>query len=131
MRCETPSRTDGSWTCSAAVGFETARLLGFEESRGALTFHAVFDPALILDLCGRVGATTASDERVAELARFLRGLAGPAGLWEYAANPAASRWVSFDIACALAAAETAESAEWEGGEPRTPFAAYPRRKKRY
>ncbi len=125
---------------AASLGFDTARLLGFEEARGALTYYAAFDPALILDLCTRVGADAQNDDRVAELARFVRGLAGPAGIWEYTANLAASRWVSFDIARSLAEVESGArrwkgkrraGPSWRSEEPRTPFAAYPRKKRRY
>jgi hypothetical protein len=126
---------------AATVGFDTARLLGFEEARGAVTFYAAFDPALILGLCARIGAAADADERVADLARFIRGLAGPNGLWEYGANHAASRWVSLEIARSLAAVEAGSSGvrrggdddagSWQSQEPRTPFSAYPRKKRRY
>jgi hypothetical protein len=125
---------------AASLGFDTARLLGFEEARGALTYYTAFDPALILDLCARVGADAQNDGRVADLARFVRGLAGPAGIWEYAANLAASRWVSFDIARSLAAVESGArrgrgkkrtGPSWQSEEPRTPFTPYPRKKRRY
>ena len=39
------------------LGFEVARLIGLEPFRGRLTFYARFDLALLLDLCGRIGAT--------------------------------------------------------------------------
>jgi hypothetical protein len=121
---------------AASLGFDTARLLGFEEAHGALTFYAAFDPALILDLSARMGATEETDERVADLARFVRGLAGPAGLWEYCANRAASRWVSFEILRSLAVMETdgrlrRHPDAWSSREPRTPFSAYPRKARRY
>jgi hypothetical protein len=118
---------------AAVSGFDTARLLGFEEARGALTFYAAFDPALILGLCARLGVGAKDDERVAELAKFVRGLAGPNGLWEYAANPAASRWVSFDVARSLAAVEAGGRGKraWQSLQPRTPFAAYPKKKRRF
>jgi hypothetical protein len=119
---------------AASLGFDTARLLGFEEARGALTFYAAFDPALILGLCARLGVGIADDERVADLAAFIRGLSGPDGLWEYASNAAASRWVSFDVARSLAAVEAGGGTDrrsWQGLQPRTPFAAYPKRQRRY
>jgi hypothetical protein len=48
-----------------ALGFEVARLVGAEVARGFITYFARFDLALILDLCGRIGASK-DDERVAE-----------------------------------------------------------------
>lgn len=117
---------------AAGLGFDTARLLGFEEARGALTFYAAFDPALILSLCARLGIGIADDERVADLAAFIRGLPGPNGLWEYASNTAASRWVSFDVARSLAAVEAGGGTRaWQSLQPRTPFAAYRKQKRRY
>ncbi len=116
----------------ANLGFETARTLGFETPRGFLTFHAAFDPALVLDLCARMGAS-ADDERIAELIRFVRSCAGPAGLWEYPSDLLATRWVSFGILSSLAAleAQSASPAAWTGLQPKTPFRAYPRPKPRY
>ncbi len=116
---------------ASTVGFDAARLLGFEKARGELTFYQAFDPALILSLCARMGITVKEDERAADLARFIRSLAMPSGLWEYSANLAASRWVSFDIARSLTAVEEGPSGDWTGSRPRTPFAPYPRRKRRY
>ena len=39
------------------LGFEVARLIGLEPTRGFFTHYARFDLALVLDLCWRVGAT--------------------------------------------------------------------------
>ncbi|RPJ38287.1 MAG: hypothetical protein EHM21_17065, partial [Chloroflexi bacterium] len=114
------------------LGFEVARMIGAEPSHGHLTFYARFDLALLLDLCGRVGASK-EDERVAELATFVRSLQGPYGLWEYAPRPQASRWLTFDLLRSFARLEqNRDSAEaWISLEPRTPFQAYPKKKKRY
>jgi hypothetical protein len=111
-----------------SVGFEVARLVGAEPVRGFFTFFARFDQGLMLDLCWRVGATL-EDQRVADLARFVKGLRGPYGLWEYAARPQASRWISFDVMRSLDRIE--KSGDWQSAEPRTPFQPYPSRERRY
>jgi hypothetical protein len=111
-----------------ALGVEVARLVGAEEMRGGLTYFARFDAALILDLCWRVGASQ-SDPRVADLVQFVRDQQGPFGLWEYRDRPQVSRWLSFDLLRSLSRLD--ESSDWISMEPRTPFAPYPRRPKRY
>ncbi|MBN1286976.1 MAG: hypothetical protein JXB47_16370, partial [Anaerolineae bacterium] len=110
------------------VGFEVARLIGVEPARGWITTFARFDPALVLDLCARVGAGR-DDARVADLVTFVRGLQGPYGLWEYGARPQASRWVTFDLLRSLAQLD--DTGEWVSLEPRTPFQAYRRVEKRF
>lgn len=115
-----------------ALGFEIARLVGAEPARGFLTHYARFDLAQILDLCWRVGATT-DDERIAELVEFVEGLQGAYGLWEYAAHPQASRWVTFDLLRSLSrlGAGRGAAGSWLSLEPRTPFQPYPRLQRRY
>jgi hypothetical protein len=111
------------------LGFEVARLIGIEPTRGFLTYFARFDLALVLDLCWRVGATP-EDRRVAEAMAFVKEQQGSYGLWEYAPRPQASRWVTFDVLRSLSRLEASEG-DWQGFEPRTPFQAYPRRPRRY
>ncbi len=110
------------------LGFEIARLVGAEPARGFFTYLARFDLALVLDLCWRVGAGR-DDERVAGVVDFVLEQQGPLGLWEYIPRPQASRWVTLDLLRSLAHLG-AESA-WASLEPRTPFRAYPKRKRRY
>jgi hypothetical protein len=110
------------------LGFEVARLIGAEPARGFITYFARFDLALVLDLCWRAGATRA-DERVAELADYVLSLQGPYGLWDYAARPQASRWVTFDLLRSLS--QLGEAGDWLSLEPRTPFRAYPRKVRHY
>ena len=116
----------------ATLGFETARALGFEPVRGFVTFHAAFDPALVLELCARLGASP-EDPRVAELIRFVRACTGPSGLWEYRANPMATRWVTYAVHSSLQALEEKADGRkrWIGTQPRTPFRTYPRGRRRY
>jgi hypothetical protein len=110
------------------LGFNVARMIGVEPSRGFLTYYARFDLAQVLDLCWRVGANR-EDQRIAELVQFVRDLQGPYGLWEYAPRPQASRWVTFDLLRSLSQLD--ERADWFSLEPRTPFQPYPRRERRY
>ncbi|MFW9845624.1 MAG: hypothetical protein ACFFD6_02665 [Candidatus Thorarchaeota archaeon] len=111
-----------------AVGFNVARLVGFEEHRGHFTYHARFDPGLLLDLAWRIGASR-NDERVTDLVNWLGEQQGEYGLWEYQPRPEASRWVSFDILRSLSRID--DSREWVSQTPKTPFSAYPRIKKRF
>jgi len=110
------------------LGFEVARLIGAEESRGFLTFYARLDIAQILGLCWRIGASL-EDPRVAELVNAVKELQGPYGLWEYHPKPQASRWMTFDILRSLS--RLTGDTDWITTEPRTPFRAYPGRKRRY
>jgi hypothetical protein len=110
------------------IGFEVARTIGVEPPSGFLTFFAKFDLALILDLCWRIGADT-SDERVVELVEYIKQSQGPYGLWDYIPRPEASRWVTFDLLRSLSRLD--KETDWLSLEPRTPFAAYPRRPKRF
>jgi len=111
-----------------ALGYEIARLVGAEPTRGFLTFYARFDSGLLLDLCWRVGAST-QDDRVADLVSFVREAQGPYGLWEYAPRPQVSRWVTFDMLRSLSRLD--RETDWVALEPRTPFQPYPSRHRRY
>jgi len=82
----------------------------------------------MLDLSWRIGAS-ASDERVAELVKFVEELQGPYGLWEYPSNPEASRWITFDLLRSLTRLD--RETDWISMQPRTPFQAYPKKIKRY
>jgi hypothetical protein len=111
-----------------SFGFEVARTIAVEPARGFTTFYARFDLALLVDLCWRVGVSS-EDRRVADLSRFVVGLCGPYGLWEYRPHPEASRWVTFDVARSLSRLDAA--GDWVGAEPRTPFQPYPSQPRRY
>lgn len=117
----------------ATLGFEAARLAGFGEARGFITFHAVHDPAVLLELAARCGAT-AEDGRVADLAAFVEAQRGPFGAWAYAAEPAASGWVGYALWSALEELRgnrDAGAAAGEPASPRTPFRAYPKGPRRF
>ena len=110
-----------------ALGYEVARLVGAEIARGFFTYFARFDLALMLELCGRVGASK-DDARVADLLAFVVGLQGEYGLWEFRDRPQIARWLTFDL---MRSMNRLEVGDWTGIEPRTPFKAYLRREKRY
>ncbi len=110
------------------LGFEVARLVGIEPFRGYLTFHALFDPAFILNLCWRIGANS-SDERVQDFITFIVANQGHYGLWEYIPAPQASRWITFDLLRSLSNLDRNEN--WINFEPRTPFQPYPKKPKRF
>jgi hypothetical protein len=109
-------------------GFEVVRLLGAEAMTGFVSFFARFDPALMLDLAWRVGASR-EDDRVADTIAFAESLRGPYGLWEYPARPQCSRWITFDVTRSLSRLDG--TSDWIAREPRTPFHPYPTRKKRF
>jgi len=110
------------------LGFEVARTVGFELPAGYTTFFARFDMAQMLDFCWRVGADK-GDVRVAELVDYVRQAQGSYGLWDYVPRPEASRWVTFDILRSLSCLD--KETDWLSLEPRTPFAAYPKRLRRF
>jgi hypothetical protein len=110
------------------VGLNVARLIGFEQHRGHFTYHARFDPGLILDLSWKIGASR-SDERVDDLMNWFTEQQGSFGLWEYQPRPEATRWVTFDILRSLSRIDDTE--EWISQTPKTPFSAYPKRKRRF
>jgi hypothetical protein len=110
------------------LGFNVARIVGAEMHRGWLTYHAKFDPGLILDLCWRIGANR-KDERVNELVTWIQEAQGPYGIWEYSPHPEVSRWVTFDILRSLSRLD--ESTEWFSMRPRTRYQSYPSKPKRF
>lgn len=110
------------------LGVEVARLTGAELPHGFFTFFARFDLALLLDLCGRIGAS-AEDPRVADLLAFVRTLQGECGLWEYPARPQVTRWLTLDLMRSISRLDA--NTDWLSLEPRTPFRAYGRRQRRF
>ena len=111
-----------------SLGHEVARLVGAERPRGYLTYFARFDLALVLDLCGRVGAS-ADDPRIADLLVFLDGLQSDFGLWEYPPQPQIARWLTFDLLRSITRLEA--DGDWISSQPRTPFQPYPKRNRRF
>lgn len=110
------------------LGFNVARYIGYEQHKGGLTYHARFDPALVLSLCSQIGADR-NDGRVDDLVKWIQEQQGEYGLWEYSPQPAASRWISYDILVSLNSIDS--STEWISTKPRQPFAAYPKKKRRF
>ncbi|MHA3963790.1 MAG: hypothetical protein AM325_009635 [Candidatus Thorarchaeota archaeon SMTZ1-45] len=110
------------------LGFNVARYIGVEPHRGGLTYHAKFDPSLVLDICSRVGANR-EDPRVDELVKWILEQQGQYGLWEYSSHPEVSRWVSFDILRSLRNIDA--STEWFSTKQRKHFTPYPKRRSRF
>lgn len=110
------------------LGFNIARYIGIEPHRGALTYHAKFDPALILNICAKVGANR-TDSRVNDLIQWILEQQGEFGLWEYTPHPEVTRWITFDILRSLANID--DSIEWISTKQRKHFAAYPSKTKRF
>jgi hypothetical protein len=110
-----------------ALGWEVARLTGVEAPSGFVTFYARFDLAFLLELAARCGASR-DDGRVGDLVEFLLGLRGANGLWQHPTYPEVARWLTFDLLLSL---RRLESGDWVGLAPRTPFRAYPKRRRRY
>ncbi len=111
------------------LGFEVARLAGAEPARGFITFYARFDLAQILDLCARIGVSM-EDPRLKGIVEFVLAQRGSYGLWDYAAKPQVSRWVTLDLLRSLSRLGQGEDA-WQSLEPRTPFQPYRKKIRRY
>ena len=110
-----------------ALGSEVARLAGIEPIAGFITFYARFDLAFLLELATRGGAA-GDDPRVADLISFLESRRARSGLWEHPSHPELSRWLTLDI---LLSVRRLQHGDWVGAAFRTPFRAYPRRRRRY
>lgn len=110
------------------LGFEIARIIGVEKSRGLFTYYGRFDLAFVLELCWRIGASV-DDLRVSSIIEFITQQQGPYGLWEYEPRPLASRWLTFDLLRSLS--RLVKNVEWLSLEPPTPFIAYPKSQPRF
>ena len=110
------------------LGFEVARIIGAEPTRGGFTYFKRYDVAQILDLAWRVGAGQA-DGRVADSVEFVKELQGSYGLWHYQPHPEASRWVTFDLLRSLSRIDT--DTDWLSLVPRISFQPYPKKPKRF
>ncbi|MFW9970517.1 MAG: hypothetical protein ACFFDF_09975 [Candidatus Odinarchaeota archaeon] len=110
------------------LGFVTARLMGLKKSIGQITFMAKFDIAHILNLCWRIGVNQ-NDDRISDLIEFIKTEQGEYGLWEYFKHPRVTRFLTFDLLRSLS--HIKENINWISTEPRTPFQAYPKEKKRF
>ncbi|MFX1318210.1 MAG: prenyltransferase/squalene oxidase repeat-containing protein [Promethearchaeota archaeon] len=110
------------------LGFEVARIIGAEPPRGGFTYFRRYDVGQMLDLSWRIGANL-EDPRVDENIKFVKELQGPYGLWEYQRYPEVSRWVTFDLLRSLTRLD--QDTDWVSLEPRTPFQAYPKKRRRF
>ncbi len=113
---------------TADLGFETARCIGAEKTRGLFTFFARSDPGSLLELASKAGFAK-SEPRVEKLIGFLAGERTSSGIWRYSRAPQASRWVTFILLRALKNVD--EEGRLFGDEPPTPFTDYPRQNRRW
>jgi hypothetical protein len=84
----------------SGLGWEVSRLVGLERAMGQLTFYVTVDPAFVLDLASRCGAST-DDRQVQALVTWLESRRGPYGLWQHPTHPQLSRWLTFDLETTL------------------------------
>jgi len=113
---------------ASELGFETARSIGAERTRGMFTFFAGCDPGMLIELASRA-AFSRSEPRVAKLLQLIEGERRPDGLWRYEKAPQASRWVTFSILKTFK--NISDAGELYGEEPATPFSEYPRKQRRF
>src|SRR5262249_23720556 len=111
----------------ATLGWEVSRLTGLERASGRFTFYVTHDMALLLDLASRCGVSL-KDRRVRELVGYLESLRGPFGLWQHAAHPQLSRWLTFDLECSL---RRLADGDWVGNEEPAPARQQDARRRRY
>ncbi len=113
---------------TTTLGFEVMRVIGVEPTRGFFTYHSKFDLALLVDLCGRIGASR-QDPRVDQLVTFLLSLQSSQGIWEYVNHPEASRWLTYDLLKSLNRLDIGR--DWFSTQPRVPFRNYAKAPRRY
>jgi hypothetical protein len=111
----------------ATLGWEVSRLVGLERAMGRVTFYVTFDLAFLLDLASRCGVSR-EDRRVRDLVSYIETRRGRYGLWEHHAQPALSRWLTFDLECSL---RRLADGDWIGNEEAATFTPYKRRRRRY
>jgi len=120
LSCETKAERN--------VGFVISRMIGFENSRGWITYYPRLDPAHLLNLCSKMQASI-EDERVKQLIDFIQHLQGENELWECKLHPQANRWLTYDLLCSLKSMNN--KVDWVSHEPPTPFREYSKRLKRF
>ncbi|MBD3408244.1 MAG: hypothetical protein GF411_19130 [Candidatus Lokiarchaeota archaeon] len=109
------------------IGHFLAKVLGFEQHRGSLTYHAKFDLALILNLCARIGVDR-TDTRVNAIITWLEEIQGQYGLWEYKPIPYISKWITYEILWSI---KNLSDDGWLSNQMRSPFQSYTRKPKRF
>jgi len=112
----------------STLGFVISRLIGLEPSRGWITYYPKMDPAHILNLCWKIGASL-DDDRVLELLNIVKNEQGEYGIWSCPIHPQASRWLTFDLLRTFSHLES--STEWFSTQPRIPFQEYTKKMKRF
>ncbi|NJO68524.1 MAG: terpene cyclase/mutase family protein [Bacteroidetes bacterium] len=110
------------------MGFNIARFIGVEPSKGFFSFFANHDLALVADLIWKIGGGM-QDKRITRLVEFIKKTQGPLGLWEYSPSPLVTHWLTFSLQKSLARIQYNE--EWVGMTPDVAFQQYKKTKKRY
>lgn len=110
------------------LGFEVARIVGFEGTSGTLTYYAKLDQLLTLDLSWRMGVSR-DDKRLDNIVKFVTKSVTKFGLLLYKPNQVASRWISFDMLRSLRKLKIED--DWFPQNLEVPFQRYPKIKKRY
>ncbi len=110
------------------IGYDRARVLGYEEVHGFITFYGKYDPLLTLRLCAQIGADR-QDSRVRGLIEFMQDRCSSSGLLSYNRHHEASKWISYEFISLLRT--IAGHGDWHPIEPRTPFQTYPKRHRRF
>jgi hypothetical protein len=113
---------------SANLGFETARGIGAEKTKGFFTFFARSDPGSLLEISLKAGVSR-SEPRVEKLIGFVYAERTGSGLWRYQKMPQVSRWVTYQLLKTLKI--FTDDGDLYGDEPPTPFTNYPRRLRRW
>lgn len=113
---------------TADLGFETARRIGAEKTKGFFTFFARSDPSLLLELASMAGFSQ-NEPRIEKLIRLVKEERSPSGIWRYPRAPHASKWVTFSLLKVLKS--VSKEGRLYGDEPPTPFTDYPRQQRRW
>ncbi len=127
MLCRTASYHNFYQT-TENMGFNIARFIGVEPSKGFFSYFAYHDLALVADLVWKIGGGL-QDKRIANLVDFIKNTQGPLGLWEYSRSPVVTHWLTFSLLRSLARIE--HNKEWVNMEPPVAFRQYKKTKRRY
>lgn len=110
------------------LGFEVARIVGFEGTSGTLTYYAKLDQLLTIDLSWRIGVSS-EDKNLKKILDFVKNSINKFGLLLYEPNIIASKWITFDFIRSLKNLQVSDT--WFSDNIEIPFQKYSSFKKRY
>ncbi|MCG8570757.1 MAG: hypothetical protein MJB14_11515 [Spirochaetes bacterium] len=113
---------------ASALGFDLARLLGYEESKGFFTFFKTYDPLTILWLCQQYEVDK-EDQRLNNLMQFIMNQRNEYGYWPIQNHPNLGKWLTYFIC--KTSNNIKEKSRWQSQEFETPFQTYPKGMKRF